>query len=79
MKRDEPLFIEDHRPDRLELAIRFVCGLIAGLLLAWYLSAKLRIHDTLLMVALFVVVVVGFVWGAMRHGDAFWWGIFGRD
>lgn len=79
MKPDEDLDIHDHRPDRVELTIRFVCGLVAGLLVAWYLSARLRIHETSYVVVLFCVVVAGFVWGAVRHGDAFWWRVFGRE
>lgn len=79
MKPDKSLLTDNHKPDGLELAIRFVCGLISGIFVAWFLSAKLRIHDTSSMVALFVVVLVGFVYGVMRHGDVFWWKLLGRD
>lgn len=75
----KPLIYPERPRDPLETWVRAVCGAVAGLGVAafiWMKAGGLGLASSLVLAA---VAVAGCVYGAVKHGDAFWWGLFRRN
>jgi len=75
MDRDEPLFLPERMPDRLELWIRAVCGAFCGVFIGFYAVVRLHPAGLLWYVAIFGLAIASCSWGATKYGDSFWTGI----
>ena len=66
-----------HIPDTLELGLRAVCGVLAGVIVGLLVCWKGRLREPWEVAAVFMVAVLGCVYGAAKYGDDFWWGLLG--
>lgn len=64
-----------NEPDRLEKQIRFACGFLVGLALAFFGAIRVMHAFTSFFWALVFGIAFLFGYFAMRRGDPFWYGL----
>lgn len=64
---------------RVEKATRFGCGALLGLFVGLYFIAKWSVMSFGVAVTVWgaAMLICGYL--AMKYGDEFWYGMFGRD
>ena len=72
----EPKIEFDAEPDPLETKVRFVCGVVFGLLMGGVYGLKFEIESLDLFLAFVGAVSVAFGLLAVRYGDQFWYSTF---
>jgi uncharacterized membrane protein YccC len=65
-----PEILFDPQPDPLEVAVRFVCGFLFGLLAGWLVAFKFDAGFLTLLVMVIAALACGGL--AVRQGDRFW-------
>jgi hypothetical protein len=75
--QDDDNIIFDRKPDRTEIIIRSVCGLVAGAAISSYLLFRWGVQSfgISLLVVLFASLLCS--WLAAKHGDEFWCQLLG--
>lgn len=63
----------------LEKVTRFGCGALLGFFVGLYGSAKWKIMSFGAAVGMWVVAILACGYLALKYGDEFWYGIFGRN
>jgi hypothetical protein len=69
------------RPEigRVEKAIRFGCGALLGLFVGLYFIAKWSVMSIGVAVTVWGAAILICAYLAMKYGDEFWYGMFGRN
>lgn len=70
MHNEEP---NERGSDTVELAVRAVCGALAGVVVGLLVCWKGRLREPWALAAVIVVAVLACVYGATKYGDDFWW------
>ena len=68
----EPRIYPEPQPERLQTAVRGVCGVLLGVVVAtvvWMRNGGFGLAATIVLFA--AAIAIGIL-GAIRHGDAFW-------
>jgi len=70
---------ENQEIGRVEKVTRFGCGALLGLFVGLYFIAKWSVVSLGVAVTVWgaTIIVCGYL--AMKYGDEFWYGIFGRN
>jgi len=67
--------MSSREPEPLETVVRFVCGVLAGALVGFWIVVRLDLSGFLTMLGITMGFCLVFAVCAVRYGDGFWHGL----